>query len=111
MSEAAAEEANRGLVRDGPEHWTDLGGGVGWLQVEDLSCTITWKWEVLQNQSKGELKYLWERPLSEGNREIGRWAESWEVRSPQPPNLYTFLRIKEPNQVFPQWGGSSMEGR
>jgi hypothetical protein len=47
----------------------------------------------------------------EGEREMGRWAESWEVRSPQPPNLYTFLRVKEPNQAFLQWGGSSMERR
>ena len=33
----------RGPLRDGPGHWTDLGGGVGVLHVEYLCYTITWK--------------------------------------------------------------------
>lgn len=63
LSEAAVGDANwgitEGLSRDGPGHWTDLGGIVGVLQIEALSSTSIGIGKGFPAQSRGELKYLW----------------------------------------------------
>ena len=83
----------RGLLRDGPGHWTDLGGGVGVLQVEDLSCTITWKWE---GTPKPEQRWV---QISLGKtsfqKERGRWGGGQRVGWSALPNPQTSTHFWE----------------
>lgn len=57
-----------------------------------------------QDESKGELTYLWEGPIFRGRKEDGRMAGSWDVHSPthmKPPHT---LGMTELIHVFLQAG-------
>lgn len=90
-----------GLWRYRPGHWTDLGGGVGVLQVEDLSCAVTWKWEgAPKTRAKVSSNISGKGLFPGGEREMERLAEIWDVHSPRPQTS-THIENERTQSGFP----------